>query len=106
MTAETITTPSVDAIDTALAAAAGSLGEDEQRLAVAVLRLLAAGAPVSIPAGAAAAGLRLGSARLGSARESVRVCDRVGAASGSALGRRAARWSSGASGSGSPAGAR
>jgi len=67
MTAETITTPSVDAIDTALAAAAGSLGEDEQRLAVAVLRLLAAGAPVSIPAGAAAAGLRLGSARLGRA---------------------------------------
>jgi alkylmercury lyase len=58
MTAETATTPSVDAIDTALAAAAaGSLGEDEQRLAVVVLRLLAVGAPVSIPAGAAAAGM-------------------------------------------------
>jgi alkylmercury lyase len=57
MTAETATTPSVDAIDTALAAAAGSLGEDEQRVAVVVLRLLAAGAPVSIPAGAAAAGM-------------------------------------------------
>ncbi|HEV2240802.1 MAG TPA: hypothetical protein VGR98_07130 [Streptosporangiaceae bacterium] len=56
MTAETATTPSADAIDTALAAA-GSLGEDEQRLAVVVLRLLAAGAPVSSPAGAAAAGM-------------------------------------------------
>ena len=56
MTAET-TAPSVDAIDAALAAAAGSLGEDEQRLAVAVLRLLAAGKPVSIPAAAAAARL-------------------------------------------------
>ena len=56
MTAETAT-PAVDAIDTALAAADGSLGEDEQRLAAAVLRLLAAGAPVSIPAGAAAAGM-------------------------------------------------
>ena len=52
MTAET-TSPSVDAIDAALAAAAGSLGEDEQRLAVAVLRLLAAGNPVGIPAVAA-----------------------------------------------------
>ena len=56
MTAET-TTPSVDAIDAALAAAAGSQGEEEQRLAVAVLRLLAAGKPVSIPAAAAAARL-------------------------------------------------
>jgi alkylmercury lyase len=56
MTAET-TTPCVDAIDTALAAADGSLGEDEQRLAAAVLRVLAAGAPVSIPAAAAAARL-------------------------------------------------
>ncbi len=56
MTAET-TAPSVDAIDAALAAAAGSLGDDEQRLAVAVLRLLAAGKPVGIPAAAAAARL-------------------------------------------------
>ncbi len=56
MTAHT-TTPSVDAVDAALAAAAGSLGEDEQRLAVAVFRLLAAGKPVSIPAAAAAARL-------------------------------------------------
>ena len=56
MTAET-TAVSLDAIDAALAAAAGNPGEDEQRLAVAVLRLLAAGAPVSIPAAAAAAGL-------------------------------------------------
>ena len=57
MTAETIGTPSVDAIDAALAAAAGSPGEDERRLAVAVLRLLAAGKPVSIPAAAAVARL-------------------------------------------------
>jgi len=56
MTADT-TNPTVDAIDAALAAAAGSRGEDEQRLAVAVLRLLAAGAPVRIGAAAAAAGL-------------------------------------------------
>jgi alkylmercury lyase len=57
MTAETTATPSVDAIDAALAAAAGSPGGDEQRLAVAVLRLLAAGKPVPIPAAAAAARL-------------------------------------------------
>ena len=56
MTAE-IATPSADAIDAALAAAAGSPGEDEQRLAAAVLRLLAAGKPVSIPAAAALARL-------------------------------------------------
>ena len=40
------TTTSVDAIDAALAAAAGSQGAEAQRLAVAVLRLLADGAPV------------------------------------------------------------
>ena len=57
MSAETTATPSVGAIDTALAAAAPRLGEDEQRLAVAVFRLLAAGEPVSIAAPAAAAGL-------------------------------------------------
>jgi alkylmercury lyase len=56
MTAQT-TTPSVEAIDAALAAAGPSRGEDEQRLAVAVLRLLAAGNPVAIPAAAAAARL-------------------------------------------------
>ncbi len=56
MTAETTTT-SLDVIDAALAAAVPGLGEDDQRLAVAVLRLLAAGEPVSIPAAAAAAGL-------------------------------------------------
>jgi hypothetical protein len=56
MTAQT-TTRSVKALDAALAAAAGSRSEDEQRLAVAVLGLLADGAPVSIPAAAAAAGL-------------------------------------------------
>src|SRR5258708_36734710 len=54
MTAET-TTASVDAIDTALAIAARSRGEDEQRLAAALLRLLAAAAPASIPAAAAPA---------------------------------------------------
>src|SRR5258708_27380019 len=57
MPAETNTAPSVDAIDTALATAAGTLGADEQQLAVAVLRLLAVGAPVSIGAAAAAARL-------------------------------------------------
>jgi alkylmercury lyase len=57
MTAETATAVSLDAIDAALAAADGNPGEDEQRLAVAVLRLLAAGEPVSIPAAAGAAGL-------------------------------------------------
>jgi alkylmercury lyase len=56
MTTET-STPSVDALDTAIAAAAGNLGEDEQRIAVAVLRLLADGEPVTIGAAAAAAGL-------------------------------------------------
>jgi hypothetical protein len=53
----TETTFSLDAIDAALAAAEPSLGEDEQRLAAAVLRLLAAGEPVSITAAAAAAGM-------------------------------------------------
>jgi alkylmercury lyase len=56
MTAET-TIFSLDAIDAALAAAAPSLDEDDQRLAAVVLRLLAAGEPVSIPAAAAAAGV-------------------------------------------------
>ena len=56
MTAET-TTISLDVIDAALAAAVPGLGEDDQRLAVAVLRLLAAGQPVSVPAVAEAAGL-------------------------------------------------
>jgi len=52
MTADA-TTISLDAIDAALAAAVPGLGQDEQRLAVAVLRLLAAGEPVAIPAAAA-----------------------------------------------------
>ena len=56
MTAQT-TAISLDAIDAALAAAVPSLGQGEQHLAVAVLRLLAAGEPVAIPAAAAAAGL-------------------------------------------------
>ena len=56
MTAET-TTVSLDAIDAALAAATPRLGEDEQRLAAALLRLLSAGAPVTIAAAAAAAGM-------------------------------------------------
>ena len=50
-------TVSLDAIDAALAEAGPGLDQDEQRLAAAVLRLLAAGEPVSIPAAAAAAGL-------------------------------------------------
>jgi alkylmercury lyase len=55
MTTET-STPSVDALDTAIAAA-GNPGEDEQRIAAAVLRLLADGEPVTTGAAAAAAGL-------------------------------------------------
>ena len=46
---------SVAAIDAALAAAAPGLHEGGRRLAAAVLRLLAAGEPVSVPAAAAAA---------------------------------------------------
>jgi hypothetical protein len=55
----TADTPAVtaDALDAALAAAAGSPGDDEQRLAVAVLRLLSAGEPAGIAAAAAAAGM-------------------------------------------------
>jgi len=48
---------SADALDAAIAAVTGELSEDEQHLAVAVYRLLARGAPVSIPAAAAAASL-------------------------------------------------
>ena len=51
------TTSSLEAIDTALAAATPSLDEDRQRLAAAVLRLLAAGEPASILAAAATAGI-------------------------------------------------
>src|SRR5260370_34892232 len=57
------TTTSVDAIDAALAAAAGSQGAEAQRLAVAVLRLLADGAPVPPPAVAGASGLAQPGAR-------------------------------------------
>src|SRR5712692_6330458 len=46
MTTQTTAAVSVDAIDAALAAATPNLSEDEQRLAVAVFRLLAAGHPV------------------------------------------------------------
>ena len=53
MTAQT--TFSLDEIDAALAAAGPRPDQDEQRLAAAVLRLLSAGEPVSIPAAAAAA---------------------------------------------------
>jgi Alkylmercury lyase/Helix-turn-helix domain of alkylmercury lyase len=56
MTAES-TTVSLGALDAALAAAAGRRGADEQRLAAAVLRLLASGEPVGIGAAAAAAGM-------------------------------------------------
>ena len=48
---------SVDAIDAALAAATPGLDEGGRRLAAAVLRLLAAGEPVSVPAAAAATGV-------------------------------------------------
>jgi len=56
MTANT-TTSSLNAIDAALAAATPGLDQDGQRLAAAVLRLLSAGEPASIPAAAAAAGM-------------------------------------------------
>jgi hypothetical protein len=46
-----------DTLHAALAAAAGSPGADEQRLAVAVLRLLSAGEPAGIAAAAATAGM-------------------------------------------------
>ncbi len=46
-------TVTVDALDAALAAAAGSLAKDEQHLAVAVFRLLSAGAPAAITVAAA-----------------------------------------------------
>jgi alkylmercury lyase len=48
---------SVDAIDAALAAATPGLDEGGQRLAPTLLRLLAAGEPVSVPTAAAAAGM-------------------------------------------------
>ena len=48
---------SVDAIDAALAAATPGLDEVGRRLATAVLRLLAAGEPVNVPAAAAGAGM-------------------------------------------------
>ena len=54
MTAEKAT-PSLDATDAALAAAAPGLDQEGQRLAAAVLRLLSVGKPVPIAAAAAAA---------------------------------------------------
>ncbi len=56
MTAEA-TAVSLDAIDAALTTATPGLGEDEQRLAAAVLRLLSAGESACIAAAAAAAGM-------------------------------------------------
>jgi hypothetical protein len=56
MTAQ-IPASSVDAIDAALAAATPALDEGGRRLAAAVVRLLAAGEPVSVPAAAAGAGM-------------------------------------------------
>jgi hypothetical protein len=55
MTAETAAV-SIGALGAAIAAATGHLAEDEQRLAVAVYRLLSAREPVSVRAAAAAAG--------------------------------------------------
>jgi hypothetical protein len=48
MTTDTAAVVSVEAIDAALGAATPALSEDEQRLAVAVFRLLATGQPVTI----------------------------------------------------------
>jgi len=56
MTAQ-IPASSVDAIDAALAAATPALDEGARRLTAAVVRLLAAGEPVSVPAAAAGAGM-------------------------------------------------
>jgi hypothetical protein len=53
----TETAPSLDDLDAAIAAATPNLGDEEQRLAVAVLRLLAAGEPVGMAALAGAAHL-------------------------------------------------
>jgi len=77
MTAQTPTL-SVDAIDAALAAATPGLDDGGRRLA-AVLRLLAAGDPVGVPAAAAAAGMP--ATRPGS------CCDRGPACSGTAAAR-------------------
>jgi alkylmercury lyase len=64
MTAETAAPAeaSLEAIDAALATATPAFGEDGQRLAVALFRLLAAGHPVGIPAAAAVAALPVPSA--------------------------------------------
>ena len=70
---------SVAAIDAALAAATPGLDEGGRRLAAAVLRLLAAGEPVGVPAAAAAAGMP--ASRPGS------CCDRGPACSGTAAAR-------------------
>jgi alkylmercury lyase len=56
----TETTISLDGLDAAMAAATPDLDEEEQRLAVAVLRLLAGGDPVAVPALARAAKLPQG----------------------------------------------
>lgn len=57
MTTSDVTAVSRESVDAALAAATVDRTADEQRLATAVLRLLAGGAPVTLPAVAAAAGL-------------------------------------------------
>jgi hypothetical protein len=57
MTADTVVAVSVDAIDAALGAATPALSEDEQRLAIAVFRLLATGQPVTTAAAAEAAAM-------------------------------------------------
>jgi hypothetical protein len=57
MTTQTAAAVSVDAIDAALAAATRNLSHDDQRLAVAIFRLLAEGHPVTIPAAAQAAAI-------------------------------------------------
>ena len=62
MTAKTAATVSIDA---AIAAATGHLAGDEQRLAVAMFRLLSAGEPVSVRAAAAPLRGRWGPQRRG-----------------------------------------
>ena len=67
---------SLDAIDAALAAAGHSPDPDEQRLAAAVLRLLSAGEPVSIPTAATAARIPRTASRGGAAVLARRVLGR------------------------------
>ncbi len=81
MTAETAAV-SIGALGAVIAAATGHLAEDEQRLAVAVYRLLSAREPVSVRAAAAVAGTPGISGRAGAAVLARGVLGRPGPATG------------------------